>query len=217
MKPHLMHKSVALALVVGYGLAGGALGAQSPASGEAYGSLVRLGGTTTKSAMATLPDTGGMAAADLDFTDAPGALSSGWVSTTSTGTSAAERTTAQSTSAVEDVNVLAGLITAQTVIAVASSYAGSSAVASDADGSTFTNLVVNGVPLVTGDAALAPNTRVALPGVGYVIFNEQRQTGDGVQSSGITVNMIHVYLKNALTGATTGEIVVGSARSGVGI
>ena len=63
----------------------------------------------------------------------------------------------------------------------------------------------------------APNTRMDLPGVGYVVFNEQIPTGDGVTSSGITVNMIHVVLQQlGLFGyETTGEIIVGSASSGV--
>lgn len=217
MRHHIMLSLVALAVVVADGLARGALSAQTPVTGEAYGSFVRLGGTTNKSGTATLPDAGGMAAADLDFTNAPGALSSGWVSTASTGASDAAKATSQSTAAVEEVNVLGGLITARTAIAVASSYASAAGIGSDADGSTFTDLVVNGVPLTIGDGALAPNTRVALPGVGYVILNEQRRTGDGVQGSGIIVNMIHVYLRNALTGAITGEIVVGSARSAVGL
>jgi hypothetical protein len=37
----------------------------------------------------------------------------------------------------------------------------------------FDDLVVNGVPVTVGDAAVAPNTRFPLPGVGYVILNEQ--------------------------------------------
>ncbi len=64
--------------------------------------------------------------------------------------------------------------------------------------------------------AAAPNTTLALPGVGYVILNEQIPTGDGVTTTGITVNMIHVVLQNALTGVQTGEIIVGSATSAVG-
>ena len=63
----------------------------------------------------------------------------------------------------------------------------------------------------------APNTRMDLPGVGYVVLNEQTVTGDGISSSSMTVNMIHVYLRDALTGVTTGEIVVGSAQSAVGL
>ena len=57
---------------------------------------------------------------------------------------------------------------------------------------------------------------MALPGVGYVVLNEQIPTGDGVTTSGITVNMIHVVLLDALTGVQTGEIIIGSASSAVG-
>jgi hypothetical protein len=96
---------------------------------------------------------------------------------------------------------------------------------SNALGSTFGDLVVNGVPVTSGDGAIAPNTRMALPGVGYVVLNEQLPTGDGVRASGLTVNLIHVY-RQSLTGGgctllgcvpsvltTTGEIIVGSAAS----
>jgi hypothetical protein len=71
---------------------------------------------------------------------------------------------------------------------------------------------VNGVPLGSGDYLPAPNTRVDLPGVGYAVLNEQIASG----ASGITVNMIHVVLRNALTGLTTGEIIVASASSSAG-
>jgi len=54
---------------------------------------------------------------------------------------------------------------------------------------------------------------MALPGVGYVVLNEQVPTGDGVHTSGLTVNLVHVVLQNALTGTQTGEIVLGSATS----
>ena len=74
------------------------------------------------------------------------------------------------------------------------------------------NLVVNGTPITTD---LSPNTQIPLPGVGYVVLNEQARTGDGVATSGITVNMIHVVLQDALTGAKTGEIIVGAASSSV--
>ncbi|HEV8510662.1 MAG TPA: choice-of-anchor P family protein, partial [Gemmatimonadales bacterium] len=76
------------------------------------------------------------------------------------------------------------------------------------------NLVVNGVEL----SDPAPNTLMDLPGVGYVVLNEQIPTGDG-----ITVNMIHVVLQQPVLGAlgvvigyqTTGNIIVGSASSSV--
>src|SRR2546421_679538 len=88
---------------------------------------------------------------------------------------------------------------------------------SEAGGSMLLGVVVNGVPLAADDATPAPNTRTDLPGVGYVVLNEQTVTGDGVHSSSMTVNMIHVYVRDALTGVTTGEIVVGSAQSAVAL
>ncbi len=104
------------------------------------------------------------------------------------------------------MSILNGLIRAENVTAIASSYQNSAGAASNADGSGFVNLVVNGLAV---PANVAPNTRVDLPGVGYVVLNEQTRTGDGVSTSGITVNMIRV---SQLGG---GEIVVGSASSSV--
>ena len=106
------------------------------------------------------------------------------------------------------VNILNGLITADGVVAMASSTVGSA----DAEGSSLSNLVVNGVSL----SDPAPNTRVDLPGTGYVVLNEQIPT-----SGGITVNMIHVVLQQpvldllgGVTGyQTVGNIIVGSASS----
>src|SRR5436309_2712874 len=84
---------------------------------------------------------------------------------------------------------------------------------------------VNGVTMTSGDGAIAPNTRVNLPGVGYVVLNEQQPTGDGVRASGLTVNLIHVVLQSLTGGGctllgclpgvltTTGEIILGSASS----
>lgn len=117
------------------------------------------------------------------------------------------------------VNLLNGLITADGVVAMASSTIGAGVVSTDAEGSSLANLVVNGVPV----SDPAPNTRVDLPGVGYAILNEQQVLGDGVTSSGLTVNMIHVVLQQAVLGVlgqvigyqTVGNIIVGSATSSV--
>src|SRR5207249_7502318 len=97
------------------------------------------------------------------------------------------------------------------LLAVATSYANGVTASSEASGSALVGLVVNG--LSYGDVPPAPNTRLDLPGVGYVVLNERIRTGDGVHSTGLTVNMIHVYLIDATLGTLTGEIVVGSAQS----
>ncbi len=120
--------------------------------------------------------------------------------------------TAVSSATLGAVNLLSGLITADGVVAVATSSVGGGFTGSDGEGSSLANLVVNGLSV----SDPAPNTRMDLPGVGYVILNEQVPTGDGFSTSGITVNMIHVMLLDALTGVQTGEIIVGSASSAVG-
>jgi len=73
------------------------------------------------------------------------------------------------------------------------------------------SLVIAGIAYP--DGAPAPNTRVELPGVGYAVLNEQIARGDGLQSAGITINMIHVYLLDPVSGAAAGEIVVSAATS----
>jgi len=126
---------------------------------------------------------------------------------------------AVSTATLGVVNLLNGLITADGVVAVASSTVGDNAVGSNAEGSSLGNLVVSGVEV----SDPAPNTRMDLPAVGYVVFNEQIPTGDGVTTTGMTVNMIHVVLQQPILGLlgqvigyrTVGDIVVGSATSSV--
>jgi len=197
-------------LVVALSLVAGALHAQTPVSGQALGAAVRTAATTLQSGQVTLPFGGGFVAADVDALSAPEVRVDALTTMTS-GAMDMQASTAQSTAHLEKVNVLNGLITAETVIAATSSWV-SGAAGWNAEGSSFTNLAVNGVPLGTGDYLPAPNTRVNLPGVGYVVLNEQIASG----AAGITVNMIHVVLQNALTGLTTGEIIVASAFSSVG-
>jgi len=197
-------------LVVALSLVAGALHAQTPVSGQALGAAVRTAATTLQSGQVTLPFGGGFVAADVDALSAPEVRVDALTTMTS-GAMDMQASTAQSTAHLEKVNVLNGLITAETVIAATSSWV-SGAAGWNAEGSGFTNLAVNGVPLGSGDYLPAPNTRVNLPGVGYVVLNEQIASG----AAGITVNMIHVVLQNALTGLTTGEIIVASAFSSVG-
>jgi len=153
-----------------------------------------------------------MATGQADAFSVAGAVDGRWLNAVTTGAVDNKKTGAQSTSEVENVSTAGGAITADIVTAVATSYFGQFTGGTNTDGTGFTNLVVNGVAVTTD---VAPNTRVDLPGLGYAILNEQVPSGDGVTSWGITVNMIHVVLQDALTGLTTGEIVIGSASSSV--
>jgi hypothetical protein len=197
------------AILSALGLIAGALEAQTSVSGQALGAAVRTRTTNLQSGQVTLPAGGGFVSADVDALSAP-EVSVDALTTITTGATDTQASTAQSTAHLENVNVLSGLITAETVIAATSSWV-SGAAGRNTLGSTFTNLVVNGVPVASGDYLPAPNTRVNLPGVGYAVLNEQTASG----ASGIMVNMIHVVLQDALTGLTIGEIIVASASSSV--
>lgn len=180
--------------------------------GSGYAAIVRAFGVNTSAGQAVLPDSGGFVGTDADNFSVPNALTFGMGTAMTSGAGDVKTSAAQTTSQVEDVNLLNGLITARTLLASASSVVRGSTVTSNALGSSITDLTVAGVPITVGDGLPAPNTQLPLPGVGYVVLNQQSFTGDGVHSSGITVNLIHVVLTNLL-GQTVGEIVVGSASS----
>lgn len=187
--------------------------------GSAYCTYVQTPvASSGRTALVVLPAVSGTDGSEADGSggtlNVPGALSAEFLKSITSGELGTPESGSQSTSSAENINVLSGLITADALVAnVRSRVAGSTAV-SDGDGSSFSNLVVAGVPVTSGDGSVAPNTRINLSGVGYVVLNEQLRSGDGVSTSGLTVNMIHVYLKNML-GGSAGEIVVGSASSKV--
>ncbi len=200
-----------LKILLALTLLAGAVQAQS-VTGQAFGTYVNVAGTTSQSPVATLPSTGGMATGMSDAFGVPGSVDAKALNAVTTGDVGNKKSGAQSTSELENVSVAGGAITADVVTAVAASYAGQFTGGAGGDGSGFANLVVNGVAITTD---VAPNTRVDLPGVGYAVLNEQTPMGNGVTSWGVTVNMVHVFLQDALTGLNTGEIIVGSASSSV--
>jgi hypothetical protein len=226
---HWVNRLAALGLVVGLVAGLAAAGSAQSVGGQAYSTYVNTPlGFSGQSPLAVLPAVSGtdgaMADAEGSALNVAGALSSDFLNSITSGEIGTAETGAQSTASAASVNILNGLITADEVVAnVMSSVTGSGAF-SNADGSTFTNLTVAGRSL-SGDQALAPNTNISLPGVGYVVLNEQIPSGDGVTSSGLTVNMIHVYLQSLTGGGctplgclpgvltSTGEIIVGSAAS----
>src|SRR5438046_6793302 len=229
---HWVKRLAALGLVVGLVAGLAAAGNAQSVGGQAYSTYVNtpLGyrGQPPLAVRPAVPGTDGATAdAEGSALNVAGALSSDFLNSITSGELGTTESGAQSTASAASVNILNGLITADEVVANVMSSVIQDGAFSNADGSTLTNLVVAGVPITSGDAAVAPNTSTTLPGVGYVVLNEQIPSGDGVTSSGLTVNMIHVYLQS-LTGATcvlgvctpgaltnTGEIIVGSATSGV--
>lgn len=171
---------------------------------EAFGVSVRTATLNQKTPTAVLPADGSVAQTQASDVTVATLVTAQDAFATAAGAADGTQSDAFSSATLGSVSILNGLITADGVVAMASSTSGNS----NAEGSTLANLVVNGVAV----SDPAPNTRVNLPGVGYVVLNEQIST-----SGGITVNMIHVVLQQQVLGGyvTTGNIVVGSASSGM--
>jgi hypothetical protein len=185
-------------------------------SGEAYGVSVNVAGvngtsvTVPKTPDVVLPPGGGTEQNQIASITIPGTLASQTLAVTTTGSINGTNASAQSSAAVEHLNILNGLVTADSVVAVASSTGNGTTASSSAAGSTLLGLTVGGV--VFGNVTPLPNTVIPLPGVGNVILNEQSTGGDGVSTTSLTVNMIHVVLSGSLG---SGDIVVSSAHSDV--
>jgi hypothetical protein len=179
-------------------------------SGEAFGVSVDLGVVVVpKTPHVVLPPDGGMVRDQVLQINVPGTVVSSTLTVITSGAIGESSASAQSSATVEAVDILNRLVTARLVVAMSSSTADGSTATSNAAGSTLVGLTVNGVSL--GDVTPPPNTRIELPGVGTVILNEQIPGGDGVHTTALTVNMIHVVL----AGVVGGDIIVASAHSDV--
>jgi hypothetical protein len=192
----------------------------SSVQGQALGVGVSTKTVNQKLAYVVLPAGEAMASNQGQSVSLPGVVTAQDLFSIVTGDAdATDGSTAVSSATLGVVNLLNGLITADGVVAMASSSIGDNGVNSNAAGSSLGNLVVGGAA-VSDPAA---NTRMTLPGVGYVLLNEQLPSGDGVTTSGMTVNMIHVVLQEPILGLlgqvtgyrTVGNIIVGSAASSV--
>jgi len=177
--------------------------AQGTATGRSYGVGVTTALVNQKVAQAVLPAGEMLAQNQVSDATVPGLVTAQSIFAIVNG-GGTDGSDAVSSVTLGAVNVLNGLITADGVVAMATSTTGDA----NAEGSSLANLVVNGVQVDDP----APNTRMSLPGVGFVVLNEQIPT-----SGGMTVNMIHVVLQSTLLGIprTTGNIIVGSATSSV--
>jgi len=114
--------------------------------------------------------------------------------TVSTGATTVDPTASTTSSTVQTVNLLnaagAPLVTANAVKSVASATNNGTSYGVSSAGTTFTGLKVLGLPIAIN---VAPNTRIALPGIGYVVLNEQRKSVTPISAS-ISVTAIHVVV-----------------------
>ena len=144
----------------------------------------------------------------------PPLFSTGVINTTADGKILQNNTLqAMATADVHDASLLAGVITADEVMAVSTTTHDNSGFHTSANGSTFVNLVVAGVPIIGNPA---PNTDINLLGFGHVVLNEQI-TRTRSRSASFTVNMIHVFITqaNILNIPVGTQIIVSHASSGL--
>jgi len=211
MNLRMRHYVLSLAAI---GLLVGATNAHpNSVSGEAFGISVNAAGVTVgPTPHVVLPPDGGMVSDRLLRIAVPNAAASSTLEVVTTGSIGPNKASAQSSATVEVLNVLNDLVKATVVVAVSSSTAAGSTATSSSEGSTILGLSINGSAPV--DVTPSANTQITIPG-GTLTLNEQILEGDGVHTSALTVNMIHVVLKEPLTGTITVDIIVASAHSDV--
>jgi hypothetical protein len=115
------------------------------------------------------------------------------------------------------VNLLGGLITADEIvsIALARTHTPTSTLAIGSTGSRFTNLRILGSTL---SATPEPNTRIELPGIGYVVLYEREPRAVRNQQASMSVVMLRVVVnqQNSLGLAVGTELLVGRAFASIG-
>jgi hypothetical protein len=186
-------------------------------SGEAFGVSVKasVSGaevTVGPTPYVVLPADGGMLSERVLRIAVPNVAASSTLEVVTTGSIGPNKASAQSSATVEQANLLNGVVKAAAVVAMSTSTADGSTATSTGEGSTLIGLSINGSPPV--DVTPPPNTTIPIPG-GAVILNEQIFEGDGVHTSALTVNMIHVRFTDPVTAAITADIIVSSAHSDV--
>ncbi|WP_026239710.1 choice-of-anchor P family protein [Parafrankia discariae] len=156
-------------------------------TGGAYSNAITAGPLSVGPLIAqTIPCAGGLASNSLAGINVPGVLTAGQI-TAAGGSIPGNPTYGAGVLDIAGVNILSGLITADAIRSQANVVKSPGSPGTlDATGTTFTNLVVAGTPI---SASVPPNTGIVLPGVGYVILNEQSQFGDT-----LVVRALHVVI-----------------------
>ncbi len=196
-------------------LAAGSAIAQSTVSGDAFGvSASSLLINLTEFPDVDLDPQGGTASAAVAGLNLVGLLTTGAISVDTQGTAGASNADSESTATVTQINVLAGLITADVVTAQSSSTCDGATASSSAAGTTLANLTIAGVPI----GALPPANTVipiSIPLVvtGAVTVNEQVPGGNGTTTSSLTVNLLHIQVSTLVLGSV--DLVIASAHSDV--
>ncbi len=175
-----------------------------------------------------IPPNGGLDHQNLESVAISGAVTAGASQSESSGALSADASTASSFAQASGVCLLPNGtggcgITATLVKSKSNSTANASGASSNADGTELVGLVVLGTPV---SSTPPPNTVIELPGIGFVILNEQfcdnqgalaNNCSDGTLAghAGLTVRAIRlsVTAPNNPLGLKTGEVIVSESHS----
>lgn len=163
---------------------------------EGYAAIPATGGSdTTSAASVTIPQNLGT------LTGASASSQGGFTTTDSTSSSNAY---------IGQVNLLNNLIKATVVRSQSNSYAAAGGASSTPAGTQLLNITIGTTSIPNNPA---PNTTIALPGIGFIVFNEQIPDAPAAGHNGLTVRAIRVHI-DQLGGVIPGtEIIVAEAHS----
>ena len=193
---------------------GGRIAGQPTVSGYAYGiysdleiiGLIRLDIPPTP--YVELPPEGGEQFEQALSLDLNGLLTVGVLTAYTVGEVNEEEGFAYAISVADAAEVtLLDLITLQVVTAVSTSWAGDGFAGSTSEGSSL----LGTIGLIDIKVTPEPNTEIKLLGI-RIVLNEQFLETDGMCTSALTVNMVHIYGDGTLL---DGELVIASAHSDV--
>ncbi|MGO4359890.1 choice-of-anchor P family protein [Terrabacter sp. RAF57] len=173
-------------------------------SGMGYATSANLADgavSSSRTALAYPPCTGGSGRATVATAGVPGVVSTGTTTTDVISTITATSRRSQVKSTIGAPRVLNGLISADTIVAetsAAQSSAGATPVTTDA--SRFVGLRITGLPSIT--STVKPNTVVTVQGLGRVTLHKVTRTATSVE-----VVMIEVVTDRVLGSLPTGSVV----------
>ncbi len=139
-------------------------------------------------------------------------LTVGMITTSSSSATVAGGGEAEGMAQVNNVSLLSGLITANTITSVSNAVHNAAGHSVNSTGSSLANLIVNGIPIAVN---VPPNTVIPLPFLGHVTLNEQIGGATATQAT-LTVNAIHVHISvfpNTFNLPLNSEIIVSHAFS----
>jgi hypothetical protein len=189
-------------------------------AGTAFGSEVNVASTVEsgRSALSTLgctSETGITHTNSVASVGSPGILTTGTVATSAASETVTGGVASSSSATTQGASLLGGLLSVTTIQSVSTTSRASATktYSTSAAGTEFLDLSVLGIPI---SGTPAPNTQLTLPGVGYVVLNQQTSAVYS-GSAHLTVIGIHVYVTLSTPLAPVGtQIIVSEANSSLG-